>query len=116
MRASEKASRPISPSRFSTFPTRLSRHPKRKAALPTTWPVRCGSSLRLLPAAISGAKLSQIIDGDRGGRIADTEMCSYFDSGFDSETHYPMTDKTIPSEPHQGPTAPAYAEFMQLRA
>ncbi|TKA56932.1 hypothetical protein B0A53_01333 [Rhodotorula sp. CCFEE 5036] len=37
-------------------------------------------------------------------------------SGFDSETHYPMTDKTIPSEPHQGPTAPAYAEFMQLRA
>ncbi|GAA5983514.1 hypothetical protein JCM10908_000315 [Rhodotorula pacifica] len=37
-------------------------------------------------------------------------------SGFDSETHYPMTNKSIPKEPHQGPTAPAYAEFMQLRA
>ncbi|BGP55671.1 hypothetical protein JCM8202_003839 [Rhodotorula sphaerocarpa] len=37
-------------------------------------------------------------------------------SGFDSETHYPVANASISSDPLQGPTAPAYGEFMQMRA
>ncbi|GAA6001463.1 hypothetical protein JCM10207_006678 [Rhodosporidiobolus poonsookiae] len=35
-------------------------------------------------------------------------------SGFDSETHYPLT-ADIAAEPLQPPTAPAYKEFLELR-
>ncbi|GAA6028211.1 hypothetical protein JCM8097_006918 [Rhodosporidiobolus ruineniae] len=36
-------------------------------------------------------------------------------SGFDSETHYPLTSTDIAPEPVQEPMAPAYKEFLELR-